>query len=61
MIDVKGTIEHNGLSQYRFAKLINRKPVQVWEWYHRKRRLSPAMEEIIRQMCKEQDIEIIEK
>ncbi len=61
MIDIKATIENNGLSQYRVAKIIGRKPVQVWRWYHGIRGVSPAVEKEIIPLLEAEDITVYEK
>lgn len=61
MIDIKATIQENGLTQVDFGKLIGRGQDQVNHWYNGRRQLSPMMEDYIRRICTENNLEIIEK
>lgn len=61
MIDVKETIDSAGISQYRFAKLVDRAKTQVYRWYTLGVQPSTLMESHIRAVCKREGIDIVEK
>ncbi len=60
-MNIKKTLDNAGMSQYRFAQLMDRSKEHVWKWYNAKSTPSKLMKEKIEQVCQENNITIIEK